>query len=63
MLGLFYGEPGSKSEQALAMLAATIHEHDAVQSREYPARRAHLTVSRPKQRRTQRQPRVPRLSD
>src|ERR1700716_1030764 len=63
MLGLFYGEPGSKSEQALAKLAATIHEHDAVQSREYPARRAHLPVSRPKQRRAQRQPTVPRRSD
>jgi hypothetical protein len=40
ILGLLYAEPGSKSEQAVAMLAATIGEPNAAQSRDHPARRA-----------------------
>jgi transcriptional regulator with XRE-family HTH domain len=40
ILGLFYAEPGSKSEQAVAMLAATMGEPKAARSRDHPARRA-----------------------
>ncbi len=38
--GLLYAEPGSKSEQAVAMLAATIGEPNAAQSHDHPDRRA-----------------------
>ncbi len=37
ILGLLYAEPGSTSEQAVAMLAATLGEPTAVQSDEHPA--------------------------
>jgi hypothetical protein len=40
ILGLLYAEPGSKSEQAVAMLAAMIGEPNAAQSHDHPARRA-----------------------
>jgi transcriptional regulator with XRE-family HTH domain len=40
ILGVLYAEPGSKSEQAVAMLAATIEEPHAAQSRDRPARPA-----------------------
>jgi hypothetical protein len=37
ILGLLYAEPGSKSEQAVAMLAATMGEPTAAQSHNHPA--------------------------
>jgi transcriptional regulator with XRE-family HTH domain len=40
ILGLLYAEPGSKSEQAVAMLAATMGEPNAARSQDHPARRA-----------------------
>jgi hypothetical protein len=40
ILGLLYPEPGSKSEQAVAMLAATMGEPKAAQSHGHPPRRA-----------------------
>ena len=38
ILGLLYAEPGSKSEQAVAMLAATMDEPNAAPSHDDPAR-------------------------
>jgi transcriptional regulator with XRE-family HTH domain len=40
VLGVLYAEPNSKSEQAMAMLAATMGEPDAAQSHDAPARYA-----------------------
>ncbi len=40
ILGLFYAEPGSKSEEAVAMLAATMGEPNAPPLHHEPARRA-----------------------
>jgi hypothetical protein len=40
ILGLLYAEPGSKSEQAVAMLAATMGESNAAESHDHPVRRA-----------------------
>jgi hypothetical protein len=39
ILGLFYAEPGSKSERALAMLAATMGEPNGAQSHDHQVRR------------------------